>query len=511
MEPAGDAAPESDNGKQPGGDQFATFIWGDPDFALLDDRRGDLPEFPSIAFHGHCRQWVEGAAHAAGVTPAHVAVPLLGVSSGLIGTARRVRAKAFSQPLTLWTAVIGHSGTGKTPGIDATKNAMSFIERDRAHRIAALQHAHEERAAAAKAAQRKWRDAVVSAVKDGKVPPSMPIEAMVPDGFVAPRLYVTNATIERLAVLLQVRPRGCLYLADELAGLFANMGRYSRGRDDQFWLEAWTGGRYVVERMNREPVIVEHLLIGLVGGFQPDALARSFAGDQTGMYSRFLFGWPAEPTYRPLASARDEIDTDIIHALTRLVDLPAEENGQLLDGAVPLSPRALAAFEIFRQTNFQARAEFDGRDREYLAKAPGQTLRLAGALAYLHWAFSGGAEPDCIAEEYVTAAAALWQDYFWPHARSALRLICVDRYADARRVLKWLQAHRRHEVSREDVRVDALGRRLDAGQTQAVLDVLVKGGWLREAIRPTAGRAAHRWHVNPVLMSSPQRPQSPER
>lgn len=66
-EPTGDAAPESGNGKQPGGDQFATFTWGDPDFALLDDRRGDLPEFPNTAFHGLCRQWVEGAAHAAGV------------------------------------------------------------------------------------------------------------------------------------------------------------------------------------------------------------------------------------------------------------------------------------------------------------------------------------------------------------------------------------------------------------------------------------------------------------
>jgi hypothetical protein len=82
----------------------------------------------------------------------------------------------------------------------------------------------------------------------------MPIEAMVPDDFVAPRLYVTNATIEKLAVLLQVRPRGCLYLADELAALFANMGRYSRGQDDQFWLEAWTGGRYVVERMTEIPL-----------------------------------------------------------------------------------------------------------------------------------------------------------------------------------------------------------------------------------------------------------------
>jgi hypothetical protein len=167
-----------------------------------------------------------------------------------------------------------------------------------------------------------------------------------------------------------------------------------------------------------------------------------------------------------------------------------------LESAVPLSPSALAAFEIFRQANFEARAESDGREREYLAKAPGQTLRLAGTLAFLNWAFSGGAEPDCIAEEFVTAAAALWEDFFWPHARSALRLIGVtDRYAEARRVLRWLQSHRGQEVSREDVRVDALGRRLDARQTQAVLDVLVKSGWLHEAIRPTAGRTAHRWRV----------------
>ena len=118
----GNVAPESGNGKRAGSDQFATFIWGDPDFALLDDRRGDLPEFPISAFHGLCRQWVERAAHAAAVTPAHVAVPLLGVASSLVGSARRVGAtKAWSEPMTLWTAVIGNSGAGKTPGLGATK------------------------------------------------------------------------------------------------------------------------------------------------------------------------------------------------------------------------------------------------------------------------------------------------------------------------------------------------------------------------------------------------------
>ena len=71
------------------------------------------------------------------------------------------------------------------------------------------------------------------------------MEALDPGNFIEPRLYATDPTIEKLAALLQVRPRGMLLLRDELAGLFANMGRYSGGSDRPFWLEAWVGGRHV--------------------------------------------------------------------------------------------------------------------------------------------------------------------------------------------------------------------------------------------------------------------------
>src|SRR4051812_24405702 len=101
---------------------------------------------------------------------------------------------------------------------------------------------------------------------------------------IAPRLYVSNATIERLADLLQARPQGILMLCDELAGLFLNMSRYSGGQDNEFWLEPWNGSSYTVERMGRPPVVVNYLLVGVVGGLQPDKLARSFTGDLDGMY-----------------------------------------------------------------------------------------------------------------------------------------------------------------------------------------------------------------------------------
>src|SRR5262249_50095736 len=92
-----------------------TGTWEEPDWALLDGRRGYLPDFPVEALPASLRGWLLRAACGAGVTPAHVAVPLLGIASSLIGTARRVRAcRSWSEPLTMWVAVIGFSGTGKT-------------------------------------------------------------------------------------------------------------------------------------------------------------------------------------------------------------------------------------------------------------------------------------------------------------------------------------------------------------------------------------------------------------
>jgi uncharacterized protein DUF3987 len=62
---------------------------------------------------------------------------------------------------------------------------------------------------------------------------------------------------------------------------WANMSRYSGGEDNEFWLEAWNGSAYTVERMGRPPIAVNHLLVGVVGGLQPDKLARSFRGITT--------------------------------------------------------------------------------------------------------------------------------------------------------------------------------------------------------------------------------------
>ena len=496
--------------------------WHDPDLTLLEDRRGDLPSFPVDVLPPAWQPWLERAARGAGVMPDHVAMPLLAVAAGLVGAARRIRAsRSWSEPICLWTSTIGFSGTGKTPGLEVVRRALSRIERSRSDSVEAQRAAHEKKAAAAKAALKSWKREVEAAIKAGMPPPDQPREAGVPPPFVAPRFYVSDATIERLAVLIEARPRGMLMIGDELAGLFANMGRYSSGGSDrEFWLEAWNGGHYSVERLGRAPVSLPHLLVSMTGGFQPDKLARSFDRADDGMYARHLFGWPAEPEYKPLADDADEVDPDLQEALMRLIDLPAGEGTEIEPRYIPLDPAAREAFEAFRLYIHTGRKALDGREREWWSKGAGQVLRLAGTLAYLAWTMPSARpttkkgleqlmetarraeEPTIIEPALVEAAMRLWKAYFWPHARAALRQIGItDRHRDARRVLRWLRAHRRTEVAREDIRRDALAQRLDAEDTQRLLDELTKAGWLRARTVATRGRSAHRWDVNPRLLS----------
>ena len=384
--------------------------WADPDWSILDDRRGSLQEFPLDTLSAACRKWVESAARGSGVTAAHVAVPLLGIASSLIGASRRVMAsRSFTQPATCWTTVVGFSGTGKTPGIDATKRTLALVERNRKEKIAEMRRAHETRRETSKAMRDAWSkqlkeiaaDSVVDLKKyrsTAKAEPAMPQEAEDPGPFVAPQLHVSNATIERLAQILQVQPQGALLLSDELASLFLNMSRYSGGQDNEFWLEAWNGGHYTVERMTRPAISIDHLLIGVVGGMQPDKLARSFRGDSDGMSARFLFSWPPEPAYQPLAHDIAELEPEIINALTRLVDLKGEgdDASEFAPRIVSLSSVAIDRFEQFRQFVHAGKRALDGREREWWAKMPAHVLRLAGTLCLLDWAFVGGPEPAAI-------------------------------------------------------------------------------------------------------------------
>ena len=152
-----------------------------------------------------------------------------------------------------------------------------------------------------------------------------------------------------------------------------------------------------------------------------------------------------------------------------------------------------------------------------------QALRLASTLTYLVWAslddgsgtgvgrINAGMEPDAVPESCMVVATKLLREYFWPHARAALRQIgLTDRHRHLRRVLRWARANDRMEVSLKDVRREALAGTLDAEQTRDLLDRLVAVGWLHPEKTETGGRPRERWSVNPRLFETAETAQSAE-
>ena len=478
--------------------------WGQPDWSILDTRRGNLPDFPADIFTDRLRAYLERAAAGAGVTVAHVAVPLLAISSGLVGCSRMVQAStSWREPIALWAVVVGSSGAGKTPGISVTTAALTSIEKDRRSRISELERRHQTKTEAAKAAHKKWMRAVDKATDAGAPPPLMPPEAAKVPPFVAPRLYVSNATIERIAQLIQARPSGLTIIVDELAGLFSNMARYSNGSDREFWLEAWNGKPYRVERVGSNAIDLDHLLVGMIGGLQPDKVNRAFDTDDDGFYARLCFAWPPEADYRPLTNDVDVVEPDLVNALSRLIRLSETgEDDVFVPRSLPLSPEAADAFEAFRKSLHDGKQDLEGRERECWAKGATHVLRLAGTIALLEWAWSGEqAELVEIGAPSLNAAIELWSKYLWPHSRACLRQIAQSRgKAAAARILRWCKRHARDEIGIEDARRDALAQSLDAKQTEEVLDALTKRGWLKKITTQRArGRPTHRWGVNPML------------
>src|SRR6185369_16428552 len=108
-----------------------------------------------------------------------------------------------------------------------------------------------------------------------------------------------------------------------------------------------------------------------------------------------------------------------------------------------------------------------------------QIVRLAGALELLGSVDGKVKRPGTIGTEQVEAAAALWRDYYWPHAKAVFDSAELsDHKKRVRRVARWLLATRPKAVSREEVRRRALCQAATAEETEHVLQRLAYLGFV---------------------------------
>lgn len=134
------------------------------------------------------------------------------------------------------------------------------------------------------------------------------------------RLIIDDVTMEAAQEVARYSPDGILALQDELSGWFGGIEKYSGGKgsakDRSFWLRAYGGGDYKVNRVSRKPFLIDNLSINILGGIQPDAIRRIMSdATDDGLIQRFC-----PIVLRPANIERDDLPNDAIHEYDTLVE-----------------------------------------------------------------------------------------------------------------------------------------------------------------------------------------------
>ena len=412
--------------------------------------------------------------------------------AGLGGAADRVDRQ-------YWLALLGKS-PGRDPALDALETLEADINADFEERHAEWRTA----VALAKIERDLWEEATKKAFKTGGVAPDKPADA--PEHPVYRRLVTNDVTVEKAARLVLANPKGILLSRDELAGWIGALDKYGgNGSDRAFYLEAYGGRRYAVDRvkdMNPKPIVVPALTIGITGGIQPDRLNSAvLCGDDDGFAARFIYVWPDPvPPRRPSAASSEG-------AALKLARISALEGDRV---ALPFDESAATAIQSYREEVAANEVDACGLFLSWVGKLPGMAVRLAVILEHLYWTGDRASDPPPtrISQRAAVAAIALLDAYAVPMARRCFgeaALPQADR--DAIALARWIIAQRPvlGIVNARQLRHATVLPSKDAARYDAALAELADAGWLRSVggRMGGAGRQRKDWAVNPKLSDLP--------
>jgi hypothetical protein len=353
---------------------------------------------------------------------------------------------------------------------------------------------------------RYWKDCVRAALKNGAAQPLPPATEPPPEPQ-APRVRLNDVTIEQVAILLATAaPKGLLMVRDELAGFLLGMDAYNAGARS-FWLEAYGGRPYRVDRVRHpKPIDVPHLVVAWWGTVQPERLADVMQGADDGLLARFCWFWPepirfAKPSRQPAVAFATR-------ALDRLRALEMQDDQTPV--LVPMADPAADRVERFGRCMQDKRELTTGLLRSAHGKARGLILRIAHIVEHLWWCARDGFDPPPtrIGDPATEAAVILVQDYILPMAaRCYGDAASTQADRNVSTLARWIAQQRDATDRITEIHVRTMQRETrlaglsDAHVIHTACKALIDAGWLLADPGPVGfqrrGRAAYR--INPAV------------
>lgn len=198
----------------------------------------------------------------------------LWLASVIIGNSLHIKVKnGWVETSTLWLAIVGKAGLGKTPSISNViyplmkannREIKNFIKQNEKY------HAYKE----LDKAEQKKTEVIKKPIKG--------------------QFIVNDITLEALVDLHEESDNAVGVFKDELAGWFKDMNKYRAGSDLEFWLSSWSGKSVSLNRKTAKSAFVEKPLIPVLGGIQPSILNIFYTDENkdNGFIDRMLLSYP---------------------------------------------------------------------------------------------------------------------------------------------------------------------------------------------------------------------------
>lgn len=199
---------------------------------------------------------------------------MLWLISVVVGNSIQIEVKkGWNETATIWLAVVGKAGLGKTPSIhNIIKPLLSANNKEIKNYI--KQNEKFEYYEKLSAKEKKEHEEIHKPTKT--------------------QFIANDITIEALVELHQENKNSIGVFKDELAGWFKDMNKYREGSDLEFWLSTWSGKAISLNRKTARSSFVDKPLVSVLGGIQPSILNAFYTEDNkdNGFMDRMLLSYP---------------------------------------------------------------------------------------------------------------------------------------------------------------------------------------------------------------------------
>lgn len=230
--------------------------------------------FPIDIFPEHIQNFILTANETLNNSIEYMCCSLLWSISVSIGNAIKIEiVPGWTENSTLWLALVGQPGWGKTPSIKRIINPLQKLN----SREVKKYYKELEKFEFYDNLSKKEKEEYPEVFKPAK------------------KQFIANdITLEALVDLHQESDNSVGVFKDELAGWFKDMNKYREGSDLEFWLSCWSGSPVILTRVTRKGSYIERPSIPVLGGIQPSVLNNfnTTENKENGFMDRILLCYP---------------------------------------------------------------------------------------------------------------------------------------------------------------------------------------------------------------------------